>query len=410
MNTDLNKIKELDAELVSIGKTIKILSELSWEPQHATDFVSNWEKGTPKLPVISYPARNLTERKSDLRKIMRKCDRSHPLANFLFETAESYYFGAELIENLGKPEFGELSCQIYGTPRDLMSFTSISALDASQHFLDVTGNLIAASRQTDHEVCLMAEYVKEEMEKVIRPFFHNHNVEVVIDAKLVSKAAAGATRIRLRNYTCFAPIDIPQLIEHEAFVHTLSLLNGREQPNLKTLGLGAPRTTKTQEGLALFAELITNSIDLSRLRRIAARVKGVDMALRGADFIEVFKFFLESGQNETEGFYSAMRIFRGGDVKGKVAFTKDVTYLHGFVQVHRFLEDAIQKERTWDAHYLFCGRLTTSDVSNITPFIQSKFIIPPLYEPKWIKNRHSLMAFLVYSNFASKLGLNGHQK
>ncbi len=404
-----DKIRQIDTQLVSVCKSIKILSELSWEPHHTKEFLSGWEKGNPKLPNILYPKHILTEKKSEIRKIMSACDRTHPIQEFLYQSAESYYFGAELIENLGKPVFAELSIQLYGAPQDLTIGTKISALEASQHFLDVTGNLISLTKVAEHDVCLMAEYVKEEMEKAIKPFFKNHTVEVVIDEKLVSKAAAGAHKIRLRNYTCFAPIDIPQLLEHEAFVHTLTLLNGRAQPNLTTLGLGAPRTTRTQEGLALFAELITNSIDLSRLRRIAARVKGVDMALNGANFIEVFKFFIDCGQTPTECFHSAMRVFRGGDVNGRVAFTKDITYLSGFVQVHRFLEESIQKERILDAHYLFAGRLTTRDVPNLEPFFKSKFLVPPIYEPKWISNPHTLMAFLVYSNFTSQLGLSSKE-
>lgn len=403
---ETTKIQKLDTELVDIGKGIKILSELSWEPKHSKDFLASWESGSPKLPNITYPKRDFSQVKKRLRDIMRECERQHPVEEFIYQTAESYYFGAEMVENLGKPEFGQIAAQIYGKPRDTISLTNVSALDAADHFMSITGNLITASRQNEADVCLMADYVKEEMEKVIKPFFKHHPVEIIIDEKLVSKAAAGASRIRIRNYTCFAPIDIPQLIEHEAFVHTLTLINGRSQSNLKCLGLGAPRTTKTQEGLALFAELITNSIDLSRLRRIAARVRGVEMALNGADFIQVFKFFLECGQTESEGFYSAMRVFRGGDVKGRVAFTKDITYLQGFVEVHRFLEQAIQKERIMDAHYLFCGRLTTPDVVKLEPYFQNKFISPPLYEPKWIKNKHSLMAFLVYSSFTNKLGLS----
>src|SRR5690606_25614190 len=146
-----------------------------------------------------------------------------------------------------------------------------------------------------------------------------------------SKAAAGARKIRIRGGTCFSWMDIPQLVNHEAFVHTLTMLNGREQPHLKSMGLGAPRTTRVQEGLAIFAELITGAIDLSRLRRIALRVKAVHMAMEGADFIQVFSFFLDAGQNELESYYSAMRIFRGGDVRGRLVFTKDVVYLVGLV-------------------------------------------------------------------------------
>src|SRR4029078_13662070 len=113
----------------------------------------------------------------------------------------------------------------------------------------------------------------------------------------------------------FSQLDKDQLLYHEAFVHTATQLNGRKQGNLKSLGLGAPRTTRTQEGSAVLSELITNSIDLTRLRRIALRVIAVKMALDGADFIDLFKFFLEAGQSEVESVRSAQRIFRGGAVK-----------------------------------------------------------------------------------------------
>lgn len=399
------KTRELDAALCEVGKTIKILSALSWSPEHHKLFKKNWSVGNPQLPVINYSKRDFSKQKLALQDIISKCDTANPLQNFLVQTASSYHLGAQLIENLGKPAFCSISQQIYGNPQEPMHFTKISPLQAADHFLAVTNTLIKSSKDEPSAVCLFAEHVKEEMEKIIKPFFKHHPVDIVIDSKLVSKAAAGASRIRLRDFTCFAPADIPQLIEHEAFVHTLTLINGREQPILKTLGLGAPRTTSTQEGLALFAELITNSIDLSRLRRIAARVRGVDMALNGADFIDVFKFFLDGGQSDDEAFFSAMRVFRGGDTRGQVAFTKDITYLQGFVEVHKFLEESIKNEKPQYSKYLFSGRLTSSDIAPMEKYFEDKTLIGPIYEPRWIKNTNALLAFLVYSRFVNQLGL-----
>src|SRR3546814_12199530 len=63
---------------------------------------------------------------------------------------------------------------------------------------------------------------------------------------LIAKAAASTTRIRLRTNTGFSEYDRNQLLMHEAFVHTLTGLNGREQPWLKSMARGAPRTTATQ--------------------------------------------------------------------------------------------------------------------------------------------------------------------
>ena len=107
-----------------------------------------------------------------------------------------------------------------------------------------------------------------------------------------------------------------QLLEHEALVHSATKRNGRAQPLLTSLGLSAPRTTATQEGLATLAELITDTMDLVRLRRIALRIKGLDAGLSGADFLQVFDIFRQGGQPDAEAFRSAARIFRGGDVRG----------------------------------------------------------------------------------------------
>lgn len=60
------------------------------------------------------------------------------------------------------------------------------------------------------------------------------------------------------------------------------------------------------------------------------------MALHGANFIEVFRFFLDQGQTEAESFTSTMRVFRGAPTTGGHAFTKDTVYLHGLLSVHTF--------------------------------------------------------------------------
>src|SRR5207342_3864693 len=109
----------------------------------------------------------------------------------------------------------------------------------------------------------------------------------------------------------FSDYDRHQLLQHEAFVHSLTALNGREQPVLPSLALSSPRVTIAQEGLATFAEQITGSIDIGRMKRISLRIEAVAMALAGADFVQVFKYFLDAGQNEVESFSSTQRVFRG---------------------------------------------------------------------------------------------------
>lgn len=88
-------------------------------------------------------------------------------------------------------------------------------------------------------------------------FFDGRVITVELDRNLIAKAAAGATRIRLRHGAAFSDYDRRQLLQHEALVHSLTALNGREQAVLPSLALASPRVTAAQEGLATFAEQIT---------------------------------------------------------------------------------------------------------------------------------------------------------
>ncbi len=77
-------------------------------------------------------------------------------------------------------------------------------------------------------------------EKIDR-FFVAGTVVVEIDTVLAAKASAGAEAIRPQADSRFHPNDLLHLYHHEATVHTAAGLNGRRQPHLRSLALGAPR-------------------------------------------------------------------------------------------------------------------------------------------------------------------------
>ena len=58
----------------------------------------------------------------------------------------------------------------------------------------------------------------------------------------------------------------------------------------------------------------------------------------------MFKFFLDSGQTDSDSFTSAMRVFRGAPLTGGAAFTKDTVYLHGLLSVHTFFRWALKNQ------------------------------------------------------------------
>ena len=258
----------------------------------------------------------------------------------------------------------------------------------------------------DSDYCITAETIRDALEHRLSDVFPPNTVEVVIDPRLASKAAAGATRIRLRGDTFFSDYDLEQLLQHEAFVHSLTAINGRRQRTIKSFGLGAPRTTGPQEGLATFAELITGAIDIDRMKRIALRVVGIDRALNGADFIEVFRFFLDAGQPEAESFNSTMRIFRGAPVTGGAAFTKDVVYLHGLMEVHTFFRWALLNQRMELCRYFFAGRMTIADTISLTPVFEAGYLDAPGYLPPWMVRTNGLAGYLAFSIFANRISID----
>ena len=406
MKTISEKLKVLDAELVEAAKPIKVLSHLNWPPTERDKFLESWRKGKPKLPKPKYEPTDFKETKKALSQIIKKLDTKDPIAEYLSHTAQSYLLGAKMIDAIGTSTFGDISKEIYGTPSDKIFLGKNSHVDAAKRFSSSTASYSDICRLTEDEYCLLPQAVIDDIKRELSKVFFDREISVVLDEHLAAKAAAGAERIRIRASTSFSQTEVAQLIEHECLVHTLTAINGRAQTNLKSLGLGAPRTTRTQEGIAVFAELITHTMDINRLRRIAMRVIAVDMGVQGANFLEVFEFFLESGLGESEAFQSTFRVFRGGNVEGGVVFTKDGTYLAGLTEVHTFLRKAIQNNKVHFPHYLVSGRLTLSDVFLLEPYFESGAIEPPRYEPRWITNRPQLAAFLLYSTFLNTIQLD----
>lgn len=405
MKPEFNRIAELDKRLVESAKSIKILSQLSWPVSIAKEFVASVQTGNPQLPVISFKKFEYSEQIAQLEKVMEECDRSHPAENYIHKTANSYTIAAKMLQSVGTPAFTELSSQLYGTPLDQIGSTGVTNLLAAEHFIKATDEF-SEGLKSERTETLTAEQMADRLNAMFVPFFKDHKVDIVIDPNLTSKAAAGANRVRLRGGSIFTNLDIGQLAHHEGFVHTATMLNGREQPVLKSMGLGAPRTTAMQEGLATFAEMITNTMDVSRLRRIALRIKGMHLAVDGANFIDVFKFFQSYGQDDEESCQSAARIFRGGDPRGGSIFTKDVVYLHGLMFLHTFLRKVIQRKKFHYAPLLFVGRLTLGDVISLEPLIDSGLIAPPKYLPDWVANSSCLAAYLCYSIFSNRINLS----
>lgn len=399
-------LSELDAALPCLARKIRVLDALSWPDGVEESFLAHWRGGRAKLPTVELHPRDHSTDIAALEDFVSRCDLGHPAGNHLAMTAQSYATAGRLLGAIGTPAFTQYSSALYRRPDFYYPRLNLSMLDAARFFLKTTDALLGNARIPASQADIPAEAFAAWMQPELDRFFGPGRITVVLDSSLAAKAIAGSSRIRLRTSALFSELDKHQLLQHEAFVHVATAQNGARQPNLRSLGLGAPRTTQTQEGIATLAELFTGSMDINRLRRLALRVLAVQQALDGADFIQVFEGFLAAGQSQEESFRSTQRIFRGANLQGGSAFTKDAAYLTGLIGVHTLLRIAIRDNRPELVSHLFAGRLTLGDTVRLAPLFESGWLQGPTHLPAWASDLRLLAANLAFSAFISRIKLD----
>jgi uncharacterized protein (TIGR02421 family) len=399
----LQRYADLDQRLLAAVKGIRILSSVAWPASLEDRMIAAYAKGHFSLPQVSYQAPDFSAERAELAAIEREAGYDDPLGEYLCRTAESWRIAAEMLEAVGTSNVTAPSIVLYGRPGDVIPGSDRSNLDAARYFVELSDELGSEMIADDVSVNLSAEELRADLARSLDEFFGEPIISVEVDPELTAKAAAGATRIRLRGGTRFSEYDRHQLLAHEALVHSLTALNGRAQPLLASLARTSPRVTATQEGLAVFAELISGAIDISRLKRISLRILAIDMALSGADFVEVYRFFSNCGQSPADSFHSAQRVFRGVPLTGGAAFAKDNVYLAGLLTVHTFFRWALKQRRMDMLRHLFAGKLALHDVISLEPYFESGAIVPARWLPPWMQHVHGLAGKLAFSLFVNRI-------
>ena len=394
----------LDARMAKAARGIRLLSLVSWPASEQQTFLADYARGQAKLPAHQYPKHDFSDARREFEAIIAAADPAHPLGIYLIESAQSWALAAELLEHLGTPRVAELSIALFGKPEHILP-GGATTREAANHFIAIADELDRELLAPEEQVAISATSLSLQLQAALDDYFDGRVITVELDPDLIAKAAAGPNRIRLRAGAAFSDYDRHQLLQHEAFVHSLTALNGQQQTVLPSMGLSSPRTTATQEGLATFAEQITGSIDIERMKRVSLRIEAVAMALDGADFLQVFRYFLDAGQNEVESFTSAQRVFRGVPTTGGAAFTKDTVYLRGLIDVHTFFRRALQDDQLQLGRWLFAGKMTLGDVRAFAPLFESGVLAPPRWLPPWISRASGLAGMLAFSLFANRIRL-----
>ncbi len=366
-------------------------------------------RGAEQLPQPRYEVeRDRAEEKlARLDALEAELRGDDALSRLLRARAHSHRLGQRMLLAVGTPELSRLSVEAFGSARTGWLDGDTTNLHFAEHILARIGSPQASEVDEeeaggDLDAAGLVTYIEERLaRRRLRP-----ELTIEVDDDLSAKAIAGKTRVRIRADATFEPEEARSLYLHEIETHVFTAQNGDAQPHLDFLDSGGPLATRTQEGLAVFAELYSHALTLGRLRRLADRVRLVAMAEGGASFLDLYRDRIDAGVAPRTAYLDVARIFRGGTCDGGAPFTKDASYLAGLVEVYNFLRVAIGPERRHVADVLVSGRLALAEVAPLVSLADDGLLAPPTFRPGWLRRWDDLVAHFTFSSFLDAVALD----
>lgn len=414
MLTDYQQvIRELSDRIVQAQKPIRVLDALKWDSDVQAQFFRDQFKKLPKVDADFYqrknplqfdPQKKIEEFYEIERSIRRKLGQYSGVGSIMQRMCREYWRIVEMLIARGTPKFTEISQELYGSSEDAFHVGAPTLKDLATLVTHTLANIKdQVTTQADEEK-YTSEKAVEILSQRLANYFTDKNTRVELSDGILADASAGAERIKIHKGKMFSEREIQTFEIHEGWVHLATTLNGLAQPVCTFLSKGPPSSTITQEGLAIITEVFTFASYPGRVKRLTNRITGVNMAEGGANFLDVFVFYLSQGLSEEESYHSTTRVFRGSIPDGG-PFTKDLSYSKGFILIYNYIRLAVQRGLVNQIPLLFMGKTTLEDIHILADLIQEEIATPPRYVPPPFRDLAALSAWMCYSLFLNKLDL-----
>lgn len=403
-------VRALSERLIKAQTPIRVLDAIQWDDNIRRQFFKSKCRKLPPVgadyydnrPLRFEPLDKLEELQNIERDAMKQLGQLNPLGAWMRKLCREYQLVVRLLMARGTKDFCIISQDLYGASSDVFHAGDPTVADlagqlASLLKLSMQSPLLEASKKI-----YSAEQAVEELNRRLESVFSGCGVRVMVSDGIVADAAAGSDYIKLRSKARFSERELDVLEAHEGWVHIGTTLNGQRQPSCLFLSKAPPSATVTQEGLAVLTEVMSQRSSPHRLYRLTQRVNAIRMVEDGADFVEVFHNFIDQGDDPDEVYQLCYRVFRGS-MPDSGPFTKDLSYLKGFVVVFNFIRLAIARARPEVIPLLFCGKITIDDMKVVPELVASGLIAPPTYLPPMFKDLNGITALLSFSRFLSGL-------
>lgn len=414
----LDNLKTLSDQLIAVQTPIRILDSIKWPNQWRQQFFDSDMRWLPKADADYYQTLSLNfdpdakqeEFRALKKQIKRKLGKQDPLGKLLTTTTEQYIKVIELLKARGKKDFGRFSTELYGSAQDHLFGDKRSLLEVGEQLCSIfsqpAAQHIAFAQPKQYDATESVAILQKRLNR----YFTKGELKVILSDGIVSDAAAGGDSIKMNSRSRFSERDLRVLEVHEGWVHVGTTLNGRRQPYASWLSVGSPRIAAIQEGLALLMETLTFSSFPFRARRVSDRVSAIHVAEQGADFVETFHHLRDRGLPDADAYTTTQRVFRGGMVGGRSVFTKDLSYVKGFVENVNFIRSAIGAGLPELIPMLFVGKITLDDIPVLYEAYLEGIVEPPRYMPEMFRDLNGLYVWFGFSNGLSMVDMKRVQK
>lgn len=407
----LSVIKSISDRIVKAQAPIRILDAAKWHPEVKEAFFASGFKKMPQINADYYrercplgfdPAAKKREFHEIDRDIMRQLGQLNPLTRIMRRTCREYITVVNMLESRGTADFGQYSQELYGSSLDVFHAGDPNVASLGTMLEATLEKVLEHDSMSAGEKIFSSDQAVDFLNGKMQQVFPNSGVRVILDDGIISDAAAGTDYIKVRRDATFNQQDLDVLEVHEGWVHLGTTLNGLAQPYCTFLSKGPPSSTITQEGLAVLTEIITLRSSPSRLSKLVRRVRAVTLAEDGADFVEVFRYLCDHGMSEEDSYVIASRVFRGSTPDG-MPFTKDISYIKGFILTYNFLRLAVAKGRLDRLPLLFMGKILLEDIKILGDLQKEGILIPPPFIPPHFADMRGLVTWFSFSRFIGSL-------
>ena len=408
-------VRGLSDRIVEAQTPVRVLDAVKWDDATRQAFFAAKGRELPQIDRAYYEGRPLafdsSAKKQEFqdieRDITRQLGQFNPVGQIMRRMCKEYRMVIRMLEARGTPDFGMISQELYGAASDAFHAGDPTLADLGLMLSDYLNNIADRGDLRDEPKNLTAPQAVELLQKRLDVVFGEGEgvIRVFESDGILADAAAGADYIKIRSDALFNERDVRALEVHEGLVHVGTTLNGQNQPICTFLAKGPPSSTVTQEGLAILMEVIAFASYPTRLRKLTNRTRAIHMAEEGADFLEVFAFFREQGYGDDESYSNASRVFRGSTPAG-LPFTKDLSYLKGFIMIYNYIQLAVRKGKLEQIPLLFCGKTTLEDMRTLRKLVDEGLVLPPKYLPPQFQDMNALSAWMCFSNFLNHLSLD----